>query len=283
MRSGGRIVWLASYPKSGNTWMRVLIANCLSDKDEPIDINRINLNSPYPIRKDFLEEESFIDPDLLSLDETNLVRSCVMENFVQRCGTVNCVKIHDKRDVGADGAPFFGRGDAWSALYMVRDPRDVAVSWAFHNNTTFDRAISMLNDPKLTIGKSRNNRREFVEQRIGDWSAHLASWIDQSDLSVHLLRYEDLRADPVGAFGAAVAFIGLDVGPERVERAVRFADFNELRRQERQSGFKERFPSSTAPFFRSGRIGAWTEVLTKAQSDAVVAAHRQMMERFGYL
>jgi aryl sulfotransferase len=254
MPSEGRIVWLASYPKSGNTWLRFLIANYISTDVAPLAINRINLNSPYPVMKSFLEDESFVDPDLLYLDEANLLRASVMENFAQRCGTINCIKVHDKRDVCVNGAPLLGRGDLWSGLCIVRDPRDVAVSMAFHNNTTLDGAIAMLNDPKNIIG----------------WS-------------VHALRYEDLQADTVGAFGAVVAFVGLEVQSDRVERAVRFADFKELQRQERQSGFFERPSNSAAPFFRSGRVGAWTEVLTKAQSDAIAAAHRPMMERFGYL
>ncbi|MGX1305700.1 aryl sulfotransferase [Amorphus suaedae] len=279
----GRIVWLASYPKSGNTWLRFLIANYLADDAAPIAINRINLNSPYPVMKDFLEDETFIDADLLRLDEANMVRASVMADFVKRCDTVNCIKVHDRRDVCANGAPLLGRGAAWSGLYIVRDPRDVAVSMRFHNNTMFDGAIRMLNDPDNIIGWSRDGRHHHVPQRVGDWSAHVASWIDQSDFPVHVLRYEDLQADPVGVFGAAVAFVGLEVQFERVERAVRFADFRELQRQESQSGFFERPSNSAAPFFRSGRGGAWAEVLTRAQSDAIATAHRPMMERFGYL
>ncbi|MQP65968.1 sulfotransferase domain-containing protein [Niveispirillum sp. SYP-B3756] len=280
---GGRIVWLASYPKSGNTWLRFLIANYLSDDAAPLAINRINLNSPYPVMKDFLEDESFIDADLLRLDEANILRASVMEDYAQRCDTVNCIKVHDRRDFCVNGAPLLGWGELWSGLYIVRDPRDVAVSMTFHNNITVDGAIRMLNNPDNIIGWSRNGRHHHVPQRVGDWSAHVASWIDQTDFPVHFLRYEDLQADPVGVFGAAVAFTGLEVQPARVERAVRFADFRELQRQESQSGFFERPSNSAAPFFRSGRVGAWAEVLSKAQSDTITAAHRPMMERCGYL
>lgn len=280
---GGRIVWLASYPKSGNTWLRFLIANYLSSDTEPLAINRIDLDSPYPVMKDFLEEESLIDADLLNLDETKSLRALVMETYVQRCNTVKYIKVHDRCDTCLSGAPLMGRGDVWSGLYIIRDPRDVAVSMTFHNNTTVDGAIRRLNNPDNLIGWSRSGRHHHVLQRLGDWSSHVASWIDQSDFSVHLLRYEDLQADPVGTFGAAVAFAGLEVQPERLERAIRFADFRELQRQERQSGFFERPADSSAHFFRSGRAGAWTGVLTKAQSDAIVTAHRPMMERLGYL
>lgn len=283
MPSGGKIVWLASYMKSGNTWLRLLIANYLFAADAPIDINRIDLNSPYPVRKDFLEEKSIVDPNLLSFDETNLLRSIIMEDFVQRCDRINCIKVHDKHGVTIDGTPLFGRGDAWSAVYILRDPRDVAVSLAFHYNVTFDRAIKMLNNPKQRIAGYRGKYVPQVEQGVSDWSAHAASWVDQSDFSVHILRYEDLRANPVEAFGAVVAFMGLEKRQDRVERAVRFSDFTELQRQERQSGFSERSSRSTAPFFRSGRVGAWAKVLTTAQSDAIAAAHHPMMERFGYL
>lgn len=283
MSPAGRIFWLASYMKSGNTWFRFLIANYLSTEAEPLAINRINLNSPYPVRKDFLEDESLVDPDFLSLDEACLLRARVMDDFVRRCDRMHYVKVHDRREVGVDGTQLFGCGDAWSAIYLVRDPRDVAVSMAFHNNTDLDCAISMLNDPDNTIGGRRKSRSDYVLQRMGDWSTHVASWIDQSDISVHVVRYEDLRANPIRVFGAAVAFIGWEFCPERVARAVRFADLGELQRQERQFGFVERPANASAPFFRSGRVGAWAEVLTEAQVNAIISAHRPMMERFGYL
>jgi aryl sulfotransferase len=283
MPSIGRVVWLASYPKSGNTWLRLLIGNYLSDRDGPIDINQIDLNSPYPIRRDFLEEETFIDPSLLKFDEVNRTRARVMEDFVQRSGAANYVKTHDQHQACTDGTPLFGRGYGWSAVYIVRDPRDVAVSLAFHNNTSIDEAIAKLNNPKQCIGGYRAGRRKHVQQLTGDWSAHVASWADQSDIEVHILRYEDLQVNPVGTFGAIISFMGLECRAEQVERAVRYADFRVLQRQERQSGFLERPPESTAPFFRSGRAGAWAEVLTTAQSAAITAAHQPMMKRFGYL
>jgi aryl sulfotransferase len=284
MPSGGRIVWLASYPKSGNTWLRFLLANYLSDSTEPLAINRIDLNSPYPIMKDFLEEESVVDPDYLTLDEANLLRDRVMADFVRRSDKVNCIKVHDRRDVGVDGTILLGQGDDWSALYIVRDPRDVAVSLAFHNNITVDGAIARLNSPGNIIGGwRRKDRNKHVPQRVGDWSGHVASWIDQSDIAVHILRYEDLLTDPIAVFAAVVTFIGWKAQQNRVARAVRFADFAELQRQERQSGFFERPSNAAAPFFRSGRSGAWSEILTTTQVDAITNAHRPMMERLGYL
>ena len=283
MPPDGRVVWLASYPKSGNTWLRLLIANYLSDADAPVDINRINLNSPYPVRKQFLEAESFIDPNLLNHDEASFLRSVVMADFIKRCGTVNFIKVHDRHDVAAEGPPQFGRGDNCSAVYIIRDPRDVAVSLAYHNNSSLDGVIAKMNNPKHMIGWSVDGRRKHVTQRVGDWSSHVASWVDQANFSTHVLRYEDLRADPVGAFGAMLAFVGLEVKSERVERAVHYADFNELRRQEHQSGFLERPDDASAPFFRSGRAGAWAEELTKVQSDAIATAHGPVMKRFGYL
>lgn len=282
MPPGGGIVWLASYPKSGNTWLRLLLANLLSDADAPVDINRIALGGPSSVNRTLVEDMTLIDTDLLTRDEANRLRPRVIEGIAANTTERLYLKVHDAYRTNLDGEPVLGRGTTRTALYVVRDPRDVAVSLAIHYNCTIDKAIQRLNSDGHVMAKNRHRVTNQIPQALLDWSGHVASWTGQRDLPVHVFRYEDLRADPVGTFSAAMAFLGLDAPWAAVERAVRFADFTELQRQERQAGFCERSSVSTAPFFRSGRPGAWAETLTPAQREAVVTAHRPMMARFGY-
>ena len=109
----------------------------------------------------------------------------------------------------------------------------------------------------------------------------MSSWLE-AELPVHVVRYEDMLADPAAAFGVIVRHAGLAWDPSRLERAIDHARFDNLRAQEQEQGFSERQP--TAPsFFRSGTAGGWRSVLTRAQVRSLVDAHAPVMERFGYL
>ena len=110
----------------------------------------------------------------------------------------------------------------------------------------------------------------------------MASWIEQRELPVHVVRYEDLLADTGAAFEAVLRFAGLEPEPERLARAVEHARFDRLHAQEERSGFREK-PQTARFFFRAGRAGTWRESLSHEQVRTLVDAHAPLMERFGYL
>lgn len=279
---GGEIVWLASFPKSGNTWLRLLLANLLSPGDEPVSINQIALSNSHHVDRGSAEELTLIDTSLLTRREANLLRPRVIESFAAKATERLYIKVHDAYTLNAVGEPLLGRGAGRVALYIARDPRDVVISLSYYLNISVDLAISRINSDGFILSDLSNRVSKQFSQLLTDWSSHVNSWTGQRDMPVHVLRYEDLRADPVGTFGTAVDFLGIDVPQAVVERAVRFSDFAELQRQERLAGFNERSPRSRHPFFRSGRAGAWKDVLTPAQQEAIIAAHQPVMARLGY-
>lgn len=279
----GSLIWLASYPKSGNTWLRLLLANLLSGKTAAVDINEIDLPHCSTIRHDDLEEITLIDTSLLTHDEVDALRPRVVDLLAAEAGENVYVKVHDAYRTLANGEPLLGRGQARAALYVLRDPRDVAVSYAFHNGTSIERAIAVLNSPRAVSAKGRKRYTPQVQQLMYDWSGHVESWADQLDMAVHIIRYEDLHTAPTATLQAAADFLGLAVSAETLEHAVRCAEFSALQRKELEAGFRERLVVSTAPFFRSGRVGGWREVLSPGQQQAITGAHQRVMERFGYI
>lgn len=279
------VIWLASYPKSGNTWLRLLLANLVGGGDQPARINNMGLNGRYLVKRDGVDEVTQIDSDLLSHHEADRLRPLLAQYYAAEMAAAGCdafVKVHDAYRRLDDGTPLLGWGTARAALYIVRDPRDVAVSLAFHNNDTLDESIARVGSNDHTLSRGINHRLPQLPQLLSDWSSHVRSWTRQRDVETHVLRYEDLRADPVAVFSRAVAFLGLDATPEAVERAVRHADFAELQRQEAETPFRERLRESTAPFFRSGRAGGWVDSLSPEQAAAIVADHGEVMAEFGY-
>jgi len=279
------LVWLASYPKSGNTWLRLLLANLLSGQDTPANINRIELNGRSLVRRDAIDAATQIDSDLLTRDEADRLRARLTEDFAAELDASDrdaFVKVHDAYRHRADGTAPFGVRPARAVVYMLRDPRDVAVSLAWHNRVTIAEAISEMADADHVLSRNRNRRSTQLTQRVSDWSGHVLSWTEQRDVPLLLVRYEDLLADPVRTFETAVRFLGIPATTDQIARAVRFSAFAELQGQEARNGFLER-QSPDAPFFRSGRAGAWVEVLTPAQAASITRAHGAVMAAFGYV
>ena len=280
--------WLASYPKSGNTWFRLLVANLAAD--EPIDINAMPEGGGIASARGPFHFHTFIDSGLLTHDEADALRPKVYEAIAQDKesdgdhGQPRLIKAHDAYLMTPLGEPLLaGLRGASRAILVVRDPRDVAGSLANHRHSTLDQAIDFLNDRRACFASSTRGQNAQLRQRLLDWSGHAASWLDQRDLLVHLVRYEDLKTTPVETFSAAMDFIGRPCTRAYVERAVDFAGFDRLQAQERARGFTEWHPrSSGGLFFRRGESQGWRRELNRDQVRRIETAHAPMMARLGY-
>ena len=164
------------------------------------------------------------------------------------------------------------------AIYLVRDPRDVAVSYAHHLGLPLDAVIALMADPAAAAGGDERH----VYQYLGTWSAHVQSWTPRPDPRRLVLRYEDLLADPARGFGDVIRLLGQEPPADLLARAVRFSGFDTLRAQEAAHGFGEA-PRTLPAFFRAGRAGQWREAMTRAQADRIARDHGAVMARFGYL
>jgi hypothetical protein len=275
------LVWLASFPKSGNTWFRVLLANLAAAGDAPADINDLDERGGIASNRGQFEAATLLDSGLLSPDDIDRLRPRLYQRIAAETHRTRWMKTHDAWTLNADGVPVLGRGAARAAIYLARDPRDVAVSLAHHNNSSLDEAITLINGPDSALCRSRSGQSPQLRQRLLSWSAHIESWLAQTDVPTRLVRYEDMRADPAAVFAEALAFAGVPASADDIARAVRHADFAEMRRQEAERGFVER-TSKTAPFFRRGEVGGWRDDLTAAQTRRLEDAHAPMMARLGY-
>jgi sulfotransferase family protein len=285
-----RIIWLASYPKSGNTWLCVLIANVMAKVKSPIDINKIFIGGSAGNRE-ILDYFTLIDSSLLTHDEIDCLRPRTYEaiarggfhrnrDTTEPLWPIRFFKAHDAYTANPAGESLFG-DSAYGAIVIVRDPRDVAPSLANHLGCSIDEAITFMNDNDA--GFYRNTDRQGVQlrQKVHSWSANVASWLDQTDIPIHLVRYEDLRKAPAETLGCALAFAGLAASDQEIRRAVAFSDFAALRQQEQQKGF-DQAPRPGTTFFRRGAVGSWRDELTRDQVAGVESHHARMMRRLGY-
>lgn len=273
----GRVVWLASYPKSGNTWFRVFCSNLRADADEPVDINSLD-RTPIAASAELFEDVTGTSAADLTDNELLNLRPSVYDHLSATLDEVLMCKTHDANTITPAGRRLHSPLATRSAIYFIRNPLDVAVSYAHHIPTDPDTAIGHMADPRHLLA-GRGQRQ--VVQHLLTWSGHVCSWVD-GEPEPMVVRYEDMHARPLETFTAASAHAGFPTDRARVEKALRFSSFERLRSQEERSGFFEKAPRATS-FFRRGVVDAWRDELTDAQVDRIIGDHYAVMLRFGYL
>ncbi|MSP82259.1 MAG: sulfotransferase domain-containing protein [Alphaproteobacteria bacterium] len=273
----GKIIWLASYPKSGNTWLRAFLHNLLRNLDKPFEINQLTAFTGGDSRSYLYR---LIDPrpaTEYSFEDVAKLRPQVHEALTRRSPDNVFVKTHNALIADFD-IPAISLSLTAGSIYVIRNPLDVVISYANHLSSTIDATTELMALP----GSRTGNHELVVSEVMSSWSVHVESWTKTPSPSLHVVRYEDMQKKPWETFNGVAKFLGLKPPRERIEKAIRQSSFKVLQEQERRTGFIERSPLAER-FFREGRMDQWRSVLTPEQVGKIVAAHRAQMERFGYV
>lgn len=281
MKSVQKCIWLASYPKSGNTWTRVFLHNLLGLSERPnsppYDINDLGQENVWEFKARDYEEFLKKPAALASAAEIAEARFKVQQKIAARSESPFLIKTHNAvANVG--GFPTINLDVTLAAVYIVRNPLDVAISYAHHCDLSVSQIIGYMADEKLGSTVDEHNVYEF----LGGWSYHVASWLSLPYRPVLVLRFEDMLANPKATFRQLADFLGIKSSPELIDKAITYSSFDQLKAQETANGFKER-PDRAKKFFRSGMTDQWREALTRDQFNAVISSHAPMMMRCGYL
>ena len=269
------IVWLASYPKSGSTWLRAQLTALL--QDGPVDIDRLIGGALAQDRHAF-GDSTGLDPSELKPGQLAYYRSIFHLQLASRHSRPLFVKVHDRFSGGdAGGGPFPAAASA-GVVYIARSPLDVAVSLAHHNGETIDNAIMRMNDEAAVLNARRGGWNSFLPAELGGWSTHVNGWTGQLEIPLLLVRYEDMINDPASCLARVAKFSGLEVDVARIADAVARSGFSVLKQAEIERGFAER-PVNMGRFFREGRAGSWREALRPDQVEHLLRDHAATMSR----
>lgn len=294
-----RPFWLASYPKSGNTWFRLVVANLHGRQDTPADINNLPERGGIASARQPFDNILLIESGILTHAEVDRMRPMLHRFMAQEQDTdfadplqaieeadridaeAGLVKVHDSYTMTDRAEPLMGGAQAaGGAIVIVRDPRDVAPSLANHAARGIDQAIADMADMGFAFCAWPNGQPNQLRQRLLSWSGWHASWLDQTDIPVHLVRYEDMQESPVETIGAALEFAGRPASAKALERAVDLARFDRLQSMEADAGFREAPPGRR--FFRKGIAGGWRNELSEEQVSRIERDHAPMMARLRY-
>jgi len=272
------IWWLASYPKSGNTWLRVALASLMSGR--PADINAMPYVSVIANSRTNFDKALGIDSADLTVEQETNLRPRAYEVWAADAAQPLYCKTHDAYRHTPAGEPLFPTAVTLGAVYVVRDPRAVAVSLANHRASPLDGIILRMDDPEAGYAVGSPRLSPQLLQRSGRWRDHIDSWLG-APFPVHLARYEDMHREPHDTFAAIAAFLGLPSDRERIAATVEASSFARLQAQERATGFIEK-PIQAVAFFREGSIDGWRRTLLPEQAARIVDANEAVMRRLGY-
>lgn len=275
-----RIFWLASYPKSGNTWMRIFLENYRHGKKRPIGINE--LSTPLAAFRSIFDDITGLESSLLTQEESMRLRPFLYERMAGEIEENRYLKIHDACIEAFPGMPITSIKGTAGAIYIIRNPLDVAISWAAFNKVSIDNAINDMGNKNFALCGKLVRAENQLFQPLLTWSGHVESWVDNPWFPVEVIRYEDMQSVSAATFCRAVKFLNLSVDKERLRESIDSSDFHELKKQEQQAPFRESSPFAEA-FFRQGKVGGWKNILTAEQVARIVEDHEPVMERFGYL
>ena len=274
------IVWIASYLKSGNTWFRILLENFLSKDLDPISINEIN-NSTIASSRELFDHYSFISSSDLSDEEIDNIRPEIFRMLSSDYKKDIYLKVHESWGRNSKGNSLFPEDVTKGVIYIIRNPLDVAISNKYHNNSTIEKTLARMNDPNYSIASYDEKLAPQLKQYLSSWSNHVSSWVDQSNLPVMVIKYEDLLENPLDEFSKALKFLNLKIEKKQIEKAVFNSNFEILQKQEERDGFKEK-PIKVKRFFRKGIPGEWKSEIEPSITNKFISENINTMKRFGY-
>lgn len=276
MQSPRTLVWLASYPKSGNTWLRAFLANYFISGPGPVPINQMQKISFGDSSAPSYAELGRCEPARLAPQQLAALRVRHLERVAGNA-PVNFVKTHCiNRKLGPH--PLIPPRLTRAAIYVIRDPRDLVLSYADHFGLDHAGAVAAIASQQNRVPANPKTVMQF----LGDWSGHVRAWTRARDFPVLTLRYEDMQADPAAAFLKVLKLIGAPVDQAALDQAVAHSSFDVLAAQEAQSGFREK-GTAQGRFFRTGTSGHWREQLNPALAERIAADHGAVMKRHGYM
>lgn len=272
----GKIVWLASYPESGAYWVSMFLANLISVSKTPCSTKERDAIVPA---ENFAKlYQPFFKQPLTEIPMAKLaeMRAKIHIEIAKRANDFLFLRTHNAAVRHCDQLTITPEATA-AAIYLVRNPLDVAASYGAVKGRPIDRTISHMAKPGRILGKSSKRTYEFV----GSWSENVESWTTKVGGRFLCLRFEDILENPVKQFSQIMDFLGMKVTSEQIAKA---SDNSIAGILEEYKKAGVRMPKQMNPLelLRSGAALRGKRLLTTQQIAAIAATHHVQMRRFGY-
>ena len=279
------IIWISSYPKSGNTWVRSFISTLLFSKDGEANLNNIKKTYQFPLRSHF---KNILD-DFHSLKKIseNWIKS---QEIINLDSKVRFIKTHHAF-CNVNGNNFTNLQNTLGVIYIIRDPRNVITSILHHySKKNYLEAKEFIFDEKRIIGITLEKKKNYKDNEfltlISSWKTHYNSW-KKFPRNFYLIKYEDLLKNPEQEFEKLTYYLSkllkLKFKKKIVRKAVESNSFENLKRLEELDGFAEAaqnvITGNKNKFFNLGPKNKWQNLLdTQTKNEIELKFKKEMIE-----
>ena len=257
------IIWLSSYPKSGNTYLRSFISSYYFSKKGKFDFDLLLNILQFPSVK-------FVKKNINS--ELEASKNWVYNQKTFFSGdNVHFIKTHNTLD-NYKGNPFAANDISLGAIYIVRDPRNLITSMSHHYSLNYDQAYAKLTDENASLLEKTRESDYSNFTFLGSWSNHYKSWKNSKDFRTLFIKYEDLENNKYETFKKIIVFINnlkkdsSNINEKKLLNSISSTNFSNLRNKEENEGFEESVYSSFGKkkrFFNLGFNNRWQKILPK--------------------
>tara|TARA_A100001035_G_scaffold180142_1_gene143230 strand:+ start:49 stop:885 length:837 start_codon:yes stop_codon:yes gene_type:complete len=277
------IIWIASYPKSGNTWLRSIITSLLYTTDGIFDFKLIKKIKQFPTRNQFQDfTKNFNDINeiskfwLLAQDKINLTEE------------IKFFKTHNL-NCAVNKNSFTNKSHTLGTIYVVRDPRNLVNSIKNHYNKGNDEEAKNFLISKKILSRVPKDNEADIATLLGSWSDHYNFWTKRNS-NLLLIKYEDLILDTKKELERIIIylkkFMTVEINPEKIKNILNTTSFDHLKDLENKGLFNENVYDSKKNkirFFNKGPNNDWTKVLDKKIQDDIEKIFYKEMKELGYI
>ena len=282
------IFWIASYPKSGNTWLRALLSSYYYTKDGKYDQNFIKKIGQFPEKKHFKSFE--YDKNIITGTTKYWLKAQEKINLDKN---LKFFKTHNM--FGAlNNSQFTDNKNSIGAIYIIRDPRNVITSLKNHYELDDDKALKWMVNKENYIYEIDNFEKDGYGnfQFIGSWNMNYKSWKIQNKIPIKIIKYEDLLSETFVVFKDIIEFINKitlnkeKINIDKLKNSVRSTFFDKLKNDEEKNGFPESIISKKdkkkIPFFYLGPKNDWKKILNNKLKYKINSIYEKELAELGY-
>lgn len=279
------IIWISSYPKSGNTWVRALLSSYFYSKDGNFHFDLLEQIKEFPKHSDYLNEIS-VNSNLAEIAKEWIPAQRKLN--LKHNNSTFFLKTHSAI-CNVDGSDFTDKENTLGAIYVVRDPRNVILSLSNHFDYSIEKSLEMICNKKQIITNPTKENRYFGFTVVSDWQNHYRTWKSCKLVEVKIVKYEDLILSPKNTFISILNFINkfmqVDIDEDRIKNVLMSTEFSKLQQSENKYGFKESSNMSgfNKKFFNLGPKNDWKNLLKKEIQEKIENHFKEEMKELGYL